>query len=100
MKDEIIEIIQQFTYGNISIEQAAEEIDGAYDAYYEKQIKELKELEYNLFSLLRPKIYLDGNSWCVHYGEDFPEGITGFGKTPYLAVLDWTAEWNKQALKK
>lgn len=50
--------------------------------------------EYNLFSLLRPKIFIDGNQWCVLYGENLQDGVAGFGCTPYLAVIDWSKKWN------
>jgi predicted RNA-binding protein with EMAP domain len=46
-------------------------------------------LDYQLFEILRPRIYLDGNQWCVLLGENLSEGIAGFGDTPYLAVLDF-----------
>lgn len=51
--------------------------------------------EYNLFSILKPKIYRDGNKWCVLYGENLQTGISGFGETPYDAILNWTREFHK-----
>lgn len=50
--------------------------------------------EYNLFALLKPKIYKDGDQWCVLYGENIQDGIVGFGDTPYKAVLDWNRNWH------
>jgi len=52
--------------------------------------------EYNLFSMLKPKLYQDGNQWCCLYGEDLQIGIAGFGDSPYLAILDWNGEWYKK----
>ena len=52
--------------------------------------------EYNLFSILKPKLVQDGNQWCVLYGEDLQSGIAGFGDTPYKAVMDWTKQWDKK----
>lgn len=55
----------------------------------------VQQAEYNLVSLLKPKIYKDGNQWCVLYGENLQDGIAGFGDTPYLAILDFNKNWNK-----
>ena len=52
--------------------------------------------EYNLFSMLKPKICKDGDQWCCLYGENLQVGITGFGDTPYKAILDWNSNWHKQ----
>ena len=51
--------------------------------------------EYNLFSILKPKLTKDGDQWCVLYGTNIQEGVVGFGDTPYLAILDWDKAWNK-----
>lgn len=48
--------------------------------------------EYNLFSLLKPKLSLDGDLWCVLLGDNMQEGVVAFGESPYLAILDF----NKQ----
>jgi hypothetical protein len=34
---------------------------------------------------LKPK--LDGNQWCVLWGDNLQSGVAGFGKTPSAAVL-------------
>jgi hypothetical protein len=52
--------------------------------------------EVTLFSLLKPKIYRDGNQWCVLYGENLQEGVAGFGDTPYKAAMNWESQWHKQ----
>lgn len=49
--------------------------------------------EYMLFSMLNPKLYKDGDQWCVLYGENIQEGIAGFGSTPLKAILDWNQQW-------
>ena len=51
--------------------------------------------EYNLFAMLKPKLYKDGDAWCCLYGEDIMIGIVGFGDTPYKAILDWNTMWHK-----
>lgn len=43
--------------------------------------------EMNLVKMLNPKIYIDGNQWCVLYGENIQDGICGFGDTPQLAIF-------------
>jgi hypothetical protein len=55
------------------------------------------EQQYKRFAMLKPKIYKDGNEWCVLYGENIIEGVAGFGNTPHQAVIDWEANWNSQA---
>ncbi len=60
--------------------------------------------DHNLFALLKPKIYMDGNQWCIHWGEEGNpmEAIQGFGDTPYLAILDFNKsfyskiKWNSK----
>ncbi len=51
--------------------------------------------EYNLFVLLKPKLFIDGNQWCVLYGENTQEGIVGFGASPYKAILDFNKQFNE-----
>jgi len=55
--------------------------------------------EYNLVSLLKPSISIDGNQWCVLYGENLQEGIAGFGVTAYAAVLDFNKAWHRPIQK-
>lgn len=50
--------------------------------------------EYNLFTMLKPKIFIDGNHWCVLLGDNIQEGISGFGDTPYLAILEFNKAFN------
>ena len=61
--------------------------------HQEKMNLIIEQEEYNLFALLKPKIYKDGDQWCVLLGEDIQVGIAGFGDTPYRAVLDWNKQW-------
>jgi hypothetical protein len=53
----------------------------------------MQQQEYNLFSMLKPKLYVDGNEWCCLLGDDIQSGICGFGDTPYKAIHDF----NKQS---
>lgn len=45
--------------------------------------------------MFRPKIYIDGNSWCALYGENLQDGIAGFGNSPANAMLDFDRNWYK-----
>lgn len=65
-------------------------------AEYELE-RSVEAKEYNLVSLLRPSVTLDGNQWCVLYGENLAEGIAGFGDTPYQAVWAFNKEWHRKA---
>ncbi len=38
---------------------------------------------------MRPRIYIDGDQWCALYGENVQDGIAGFGKSPYEAMMDF-----------
>ena len=51
--------------------------------------------EMNLVSLLRPRVFIDGNKWCVLYGENLQNGVAGFGDSPILAVYDFNKAWRK-----
>lgn len=52
--------------------------------------------EFNLVALLKPKIFIDGNQWCVLWGENLQDGVAGFGCCPYLAVLDFGKQWHRE----
>ncbi len=52
--------------------------------------------EMNLTKLLNPKIFIDGNKWCVLYGENIQDGVCGFGASPSLAVYDFNKSWKKE----
>jgi hypothetical protein len=55
-----------------------------------------EQFAFNLFALLKPKIFRDGNKWCVLYGEDIQSGVAGFGKTPFEATRDWNKQWHEE----
>ena len=55
---------------------------------------ELVEIERKRpFMLLRPKMFPDGNKWCVLYGENIQEGVCGFGDTPDEASKSFDIAW-------
>ena len=45
--------------------------------------------EMNLVALLRPRVFIDGNRWCVLYGDNVMDGVAGFGESPIHAVYDF-----------
>lgn len=51
--------------------------------------------EMTLVATLKPRISIDGNQWCVLYGENLQDGVAGFGDTPRLAVYDFNKAWDK-----
>jgi hypothetical protein len=53
---------------------------------------------YIAISALRPRIFPDGDRWCVLYGENISEGICGFGKTPIAAIRDFNNNVYNQTL--
>ena len=48
-----------------------------------------------LFVSLKPRLFIDGNQWCVLYGDNIHDGICGFGSSPIRAILCWNAEWHR-----
>ena len=51
--------------------------------------------EMNLVALLRPRVFMDGDKWCVLYGDDLMNGVAGFGDSPIIAVYDFNKAWRK-----
>lgn len=52
--------------------------------------------EMNLVALLRPRVFIDGNMWCVLFGENIMDGVVGFGESPILAVYDFSKAWRRR----
>lgn len=55
-----------------------------------------EQAEYNLFSMLKPRVFMDGDKWCVLYGDNLQDGVAGFGDTPHDAVIDFNKAWKKK----
>ena len=47
------------------------------------------------FMLLKPEVFLDGNKWCVLYGNNIQEGVCAFGDSPDHASREFDSEWIK-----
>ena len=60
-----------------------------------KHAAAIEAQEMTLIATLRPRIFIDGDMWCVLWGENLQDGVAGFGKTPRLAVYDFNKAWDK-----
>jgi len=47
-------------------------------------------------TVYKPKIFVDGNQWCVLYGEDLQSGVAGFGESPEKAMDEFDKEWKRE----
>lgn len=43
--------------------------------------------------LFRPRVFIDGNSWCALYGDNLQDGVAGFGGTPDKAMRAFDDAW-------
>lgn len=41
------------------------------------------------------RISIDGNQWCVLYGENLQDGVAGFGDSPDSASRNFDTNWYK-----
>jgi hypothetical protein len=48
--------------------------------------------------LMRPVISIDGNMWCVLYGDNLQDGVAGFGDTPEAACADFDKNWREMKI--
>jgi hypothetical protein len=67
--------------------------------HYQDMINLTQVAEYNLFSLLKPSVSIDGNQYCVLLGKDLHDGIAGFGNTIHDAILDFNNQFYLNAPK-
>lgn len=54
------------------------------------------DLTYELmrpFRMMKTTIGLDGNKWCVLYGENIQNGVAGFGDSPDEASREFDKAW-------
>lgn len=47
----------------------------------------------SIVSSLNLSVKKDGDMFCVLWGENIQEGLCGFGKTPYAAVVDFNKNY-------
>ena len=82
---------------NDAIENAFRE--SGFSHYAQQAMQEFQQAgqEQQMPSVLyKPKLFLDGNEYCVLYGENIQEGCAGFGNTPSKAMLDFNSNWFKE----
>jgi len=72
-----------------------EEHEKSYLVHQSRMSAAVEAEEMNLMAILKPRIFIDGDYWCVLYGENLVEGIAGFGDTPRKAVWDFNKAWDK-----
>lgn len=75
--------------------QKTEEHEKSYLVHESRLSAAVEAEEMNLLVLLKPRIFIDGDQWCVLYGENLQDGIAGFGLTPRKAVWDFNKAWDK-----
>jgi hypothetical protein len=68
--------------------------------HQDRQSLLVEQLEMNLFVLLKPKVFMDGNQYCVLHGEDLQSGIAGFGNTIRTAIYDFNKAFDRELPKK
>ncbi len=55
----------------------------------------IETVELNLVIIFSAKLSIDGDMWCWLHGDDLQNGVAGFGKSPYLAALDFNINFRK-----
>ena len=40
-------------------------------------------------AIYRQKVFLDGDKWCVLYGDNLQDGVAGFGDSPAAAIWNF-----------
>ena len=48
------------------------------------------------FMMLKPSIFIEGNQWCVLYGDNIQDGVAGFGDSPEMAAWDFDKAWTSK----
>lgn len=43
--------------------------------------------------VFKPKLFLDGDSWCALLGDNIQEGVAAFGKSPSGAMWEFDKAW-------
>jgi hypothetical protein len=81
--------------------QLMQEIIGRFDiSFYADQVKNsFQEAAWEIARpsvILKPAVSIDGNQWCVLYGENLQDGLAGFGDSLAEAMEDFDKEYNKK----
>ena len=62
----------------------------------EERMDREKRLSHELmrpFRLMQTRISLDGNQWCILFGENLQDGVAGFGDSPDEASRAFDKAW-------
>ncbi len=51
-------------------------------------------------TLYKPRLCIDGDSWCALHGGNLQDGVAGFGYSPAEAYADFDKSWNEKLQKK
>ena len=67
----------------------------AQDAWQQtvSRMSEVAEYQVAPSAVFRPVLSIDGDQWCALYGEDFQNGVAGFGDSPAQAMQAFDAAW-------
>lgn len=56
----------------------------------------IETAEMNLVIIFGAKLTIDDDQYCWLYGDNLQDGVAGFGKSPYLAALDFDRNFRKE----
>lgn len=56
----------------------------------------IEAAEVNLIAILKPALSLDGDQYCWLLGDNIMDGVAGFGRSPYLAALDFNRAFHEE----
>ncbi len=75
--------------------EKTEEHEKSYLVHESRLSAAVEAEEMNPFVLLKPRIFIDGDQWCVLHGENLQDGIAGFGLTQKKAICNFNKAWDK-----
>jgi hypothetical protein len=56
----------------------------------------IQTAEMNLVIIFGAKLTVDGDQYCWLVGDNLQDGVAGFGKSPYLAALDFNLNFHRE----
>lgn len=56
----------------------------------------IETAEMNLVIIFGAKLSIDGDQYCWLVGDNLQDGVAGFGKSPYLAALDFNKNFHRE----
>jgi len=82
--------------GSMSIAEACNQNNNFLNAML--NIEWTSQVAMEPFTIYKPKIFPDGDQWCVLLGANIQEGVVGFGDTPHKAVTNFNHNFDNQTL--